>query len=58
MAAECNIDTESPSFQDANDVVLDRNKPLVAAGVKNGDELELVSAEAASNASATLLMPL
>jgi hypothetical protein len=32
----------TPSFQDAAGEVLDRDKPLVAAGVRDGDELELV----------------
>jgi hypothetical protein len=31
-----------PSFQNADGEVLDREKPLVAAGVRDGDELELV----------------
>lgn len=34
----------SPSFQNSAGVVLDRNKPLVAEGVSDGDELELVDA--------------
>ena len=38
------IDSEAPSFQNAADEVLDRQKPLVAAGVRDGDTLELVSA--------------
>jgi hypothetical protein len=37
------IDTEAPTFQKGTQV-LDRQKPLVAAGVRDGDELELVSA--------------
>jgi hypothetical protein len=32
----------TPSFQNADGEVLDRDKPLVAAGVRDGDELELV----------------
>jgi len=43
-AAEFGLNAENPTFQDANDEVLDRNKPLVAEGVKDGDILELVSA--------------
>jgi len=35
---------EDPTFQNAQDEILDRNKPLVAAGVHDGDSLELVSA--------------
>jgi hypothetical protein len=42
-AAAFGIDTEAPTFQ-KGDTVLDRQKPLVAEGVKEGDELELVSA--------------
>jgi hypothetical protein len=37
------IDTEAPTFEKGT-TVLDRDKPLVAAGIRNGDELELVSA--------------
>jgi hypothetical protein len=37
------IDTEAPTFE-KGDEVLDRTKPLVAAGVRDGDTLELVSA--------------
>jgi hypothetical protein len=37
------IQVESPTFQNQDDTVLDRDKPLVAAGVKDGDSLELVS---------------
>jgi hypothetical protein len=37
------IDVESPTFQKGEEV-LDRDKPLVAAHVKNHDTLELVSA--------------
>jgi hypothetical protein len=44
VATACGIDTEAPTFQNAQGEVLDRNKPLVAAGVRDGDELELVSA--------------
>jgi hypothetical protein len=32
----------NPSLQNADGEVLDRDKPLVAAGVRDGDELELV----------------
>ncbi len=32
----------SPTFQNENEEVLDRNKPLVAEKVKDGDTLELV----------------
>jgi hypothetical protein len=32
----------TPSLQNADGEVLDRDKPLVAAGVRDGDELELV----------------
>ncbi len=42
-AAAFGIDAESPTFQKGENV-LDRHKPLVAEGVKDGDELELVSA--------------
>ena len=42
-ASAFGIDTEAPTFQKGTDV-LDRQKPLVAAGVRDGDELELVSA--------------
>ena len=31
-----------PTFQNSDEDVLDRDKPLVAAGVRDGDELELV----------------
>jgi hypothetical protein len=37
------VDAEAPTFQKGDDV-LDRKKPLVAEGVKEGDKLELVSA--------------
>jgi hypothetical protein len=43
-AAAFGIDAEAPTFQNKDDVVFDRQKPLVAEGVKDGDELELVSA--------------
>ena len=43
-ADEFGLSAEKPTFQNANDEVLDRNKPLVAEGVKDGDVLELVSA--------------
>jgi len=32
----------TPSFQNTDGEVLDRDKPLVAAGVRDGDKLELV----------------
>jgi hypothetical protein len=32
----------TPSFHTAAGEVLDRDKPLIAAGVREGDELELV----------------
>jgi len=35
---------EDPTFQNAGGEILDRQKPLVAAGVRDGDRLELVSA--------------
>ena len=34
----------NPSFENEADVVLDRSKPLVAEGVRDGDKLELVDA--------------
>jgi hypothetical protein len=37
------ITAEAATFQ-KGDVVLDRQKPLIAAGVRDGDTLELVSA--------------
>ncbi len=42
--AEFELTAENPTFQNADNEVLDRNKPLVAEGVKDGDVLELVSA--------------
>jgi hypothetical protein len=42
-AAAFGIDAESPTFQ-KGDEVLDRQKPLVAAHVKDRDILDLVSA--------------
>lgn len=42
-AAAFGVSPEAPTFQ-KGDEVLDRNKPLVAAGVRDGDTLELVSA--------------
>jgi hypothetical protein len=42
-AAAFRIDVEAPTFQ-KGDHVLDREKTLEAAGVKNHDKLELVSA--------------
>ncbi len=38
------IVAEEPTFQNAAGEVLDRSKPLVAAGVRDGDALDLVSA--------------
>ena len=43
-AAAFGLAAEDPTFQNAQDEILDRNKPLVAAGVRDGDSLELVSA--------------
>ena len=43
-AAAFGITAESPTFQNQQDEILDRQKPLVAAGVRDGDTLELVSA--------------
>jgi hypothetical protein len=43
-AAAFGIDAEAATFQNAQNEVLDRQKPLVAAGVRDGDTLELVSA--------------
>ena len=42
-AAAFGVDAASPTFMKGKDV-LDRNKPLVAAGVRDGDDLELVGA--------------
>ena len=42
-ASAFGLDATSPTFMKAKEV-LDRNKPLVAAGVRDGDELELVAA--------------
>lgn len=44
VAADFGIEAEAPTFQNTQDEVLDRQKPLVAAGVRDGDVLELVSA--------------
>lgn len=41
-AAAFQYQAGTPTFQNADDVVLDRDKPLVAEGVRDGDELELV----------------
>ena len=38
------LNAEAPTFQNSDGDVLDRNKPLVAEGVNDGDTLELVSA--------------
>ncbi len=42
-AAAFGIDVEAPTFQ-KDDEVLDREKTLVAAGLKNRDKVELVGA--------------
>jgi hypothetical protein len=44
VAKDFGIVSEAPTFLNANDEALDRKKPLVAAGVRDGDQLELVSA--------------
>jgi hypothetical protein len=41
-AAAFGYQPQLASFQNQDDRVLDRNKPLVAEHVKDGDELELV----------------
>jgi hypothetical protein len=41
-ATSFGYDGGSPSLENANDEVLDNQKPLVAAGVRDGDCLELV----------------
>jgi len=41
-AAAFGYEPGTPSFVNSEGEVLDRNKPLVAAGVEDGDELELV----------------
>jgi hypothetical protein len=38
------LTAEAPTFQNKADEVFDRQKPLVACGVRDGDTLELVSA--------------
>lgn len=38
------LSAEEPTFQNAGKEVLDRGKPLVAEGVKDGDVVDLVSA--------------
>ena len=38
------LTAEEPTFQNAAGEVLDRSTPLIAAGVRDGDILELVSA--------------
>ncbi len=43
-AAAFGLVAEEPTFQNADGEVLDRSKPLVAAGVRDGDILDLVSA--------------
>jgi len=43
-AAAFGLSAEEPTFQNAAGEVLDRQKPLVAAGVRDGDVLDLVSA--------------
>jgi hypothetical protein len=44
VAAAFGINAEAATFQNSSDEVLDRQKPLVAGGVRDGDKLELVSA--------------
>jgi len=44
VARDFGIDAEAPTFLNSDDEALDRTKPLVAAGVRDGDQLELVSA--------------
>lgn len=44
VAAAFGINAEAATFQNASNEVLDRQKPLVAAGVRDGDTLEFVSA--------------
>jgi hypothetical protein len=41
-AIEFGYQAQLPSFQNKDDRVLDRDKPLVAEHVQDGDELELV----------------
>lgn len=41
-ASAFGYESGTPTFQNADEVVLDRNKPLVAEKVKDGDVLELV----------------
>jgi len=41
-ASEFGYEGGQPTFQNEQDEVLDRNKPLVAEKVKDGDSLELV----------------
>ena len=43
VAEVCGIAAEEPTFQNESDEILDRQKPLVAAGVHDGDKLEFVS---------------
>ena len=43
-AAAFGLTAEDPTFQNAAGEILDRQKPLVAAGVRDGDVLDLVSA--------------
>lgn len=42
VAEACGIDVDDPTFQNEADEILDRDKPLVAVGVRTGDCLELV----------------
>jgi hypothetical protein len=42
-AAAFGLAAEDPTFQNPAGEILDRSKPLVAAGVRDGDALELVS---------------
>jgi hypothetical protein len=41
-ATQFGYQAQMPSFQNKDDRVLDRDKPLVAEGIRDNDELELV----------------
>ena len=41
-ASTFKVQVKIPTFENAQHEILDRNKPLVAAGVRDGDSLELV----------------
>jgi hypothetical protein len=43
-ASAFGLNAQNPTFQNSEGDVLDRNKPLVAEGVKDGNVLDLVSA--------------